>query len=260
MSTSEARRAAPAILAALLSARAARAEGEIRPRMPEPILTESITDLDGTEAGEVEVDLNVGTLGALSGGDRIRGASVEAEWRATSRLGLVLEPSYDVEGGAGAPGLHAGVSYAVLHDLRHDLHVQVEAAARLFGSEHSDATIPGETALPLSLGVRAGIRAGHWTFRPSAGIEVGPRTADVPLWAGAALLHELGAGGALGFFGVEVEADGAQATPFVVAPNYVVDLALAGVPCHVGLAIPWVVGAARATPQIGTYLRLLVEL
>ncbi len=34
----------------------------VRAKMPEPLLTESITDLDGSEAGEVEVDVNGSVL------------------------------------------------------------------------------------------------------------------------------------------------------------------------------------------------------
>lgn len=58
-------------------------EGE----MPEPILVESITDLDTQRAGELELEVGTSTL-SKHGSWATR---LEAEWRVTGRLGLMLE-------------------------------------------------------------------------------------------------------------------------------------------------------------------------
>src|SRR3989475_12424758 len=61
----------------------------VRAKMPEPLLTESITDLDGARAGGVEVDVN-GLVLRRTSAVRQWQTSVEAEWRALERLGLAL--------------------------------------------------------------------------------------------------------------------------------------------------------------------------
>src|SRR2546425_5121584 len=62
----------------------------VRAKMPEPLLTESITDLDGARAGEVEVDVN-GLVLRRTSAVRQWQTSVEVEWRALERLGLALD-------------------------------------------------------------------------------------------------------------------------------------------------------------------------
>src|SRR5207245_9399025 len=62
----------------------------VRARMPEPLLTESITDLDGALAGEVEIDVSASVLRRATGPGQWQ-SSVEVEWRAVERLGLALE-------------------------------------------------------------------------------------------------------------------------------------------------------------------------
>src|SRR2546427_9903350 len=61
----------------------------VRAKMPEPLLTESITDLDGARAGEVEVDVNGLALRRTSAVRQWQ-TSVEAEWRGLGRLGRDL--------------------------------------------------------------------------------------------------------------------------------------------------------------------------
>src|SRR5216684_1877339 len=69
-----------------------RAERRKFGAMPEPVLGESITDIDGSEAGEVEVDLT-GVVGR-AGGAKLWQGSVEIESRVTDRLGLEIEIGY----------------------------------------------------------------------------------------------------------------------------------------------------------------------
>ena len=58
--------------------------------MPEPVLEESITDIDRDEAGELEADA---IAGGTRSGDGVRRwqSSVEVEWAATRDLGVALE-------------------------------------------------------------------------------------------------------------------------------------------------------------------------
>jgi len=77
------------------SAVAVPAESKERSRseaMPEPVLGESVTEIDGTEAGEIELDLTA-VIGR-TGGTNLWQASVEIESRVIDRLGLELELGY----------------------------------------------------------------------------------------------------------------------------------------------------------------------
>jgi hypothetical protein len=56
-----------------------------------------------------------------------------------------------------------------------------------------------------------------------------------------------------------MDADAGRSTPFVVAPNFLVDTQSISLPFRVGIAIPWVVGAPATEPLIGLYLRVLVR-
>ena len=258
-----------AVPVALLFAAGARAAdrdaGQGEPRhapMPEQILTESITDIDAIEAGETEFAFNAQTLRARQGGARAWQASVEAEWRATSHLGLRLEPSYAnlaEEGRSREFGLQAAAAWGLIHDFQRDFHVQIEATARLTGNEKPFESQPGDSSSPYSAGVRVGKRFGSWTFRPGAGAEVGATPAHAPLWFGMGILYELGAAGALGFVGIEMDADGGRQTPLIVAPDFMVDMKPIGLPFRLGFAVPYVVGADRREPSIGFYLRLLAR-
>ena len=69
-------------------------------KMPEPLLTESITDLDGLDANEVELDGNA-FGGRSAAAATVWQSSLEAEWRALERLGLALEVG--LSGATGSP-------------------------------------------------------------------------------------------------------------------------------------------------------------
>ena len=239
------------------------ADHAYRHPLPEQILTESVTDIDGIEAGETEFALNGQTLHATTSGARVWQTSLEAEWRATGRLGLRLEPSYasarDAMGSIDRGfGLNVAGAYGVFHDFRREIHVQIEMAGRLVGTEAAYATQPGDPALPFHAGVRTGFRFGAVTLRPGFGAGVGPY-AHAPLWFGAGLLYGLGTGGRFGFVGVELDADAARRTPFIVAPNLMAGTIALGLPFRIGIAVPWIVGASDTQPSLGLYLRILVR-
>jgi len=230
--------------------------------MPEPILTESVTDLDAVEAGETEFAVNDLALRAGDGG-RFWFTSVEAELRATARLGLRLEPSYASTISRSPPdrsfGLGVAGAWSLFHDIVRDLHLQAEIAVRAFGGEVADTAPSGRPKLPTEMGLRAGGRFGAWTIRPSVGVEAFGHSEHVPIWGGLAVLHALGSDDRLGFVGAEIEVDGDRRYPFTVAPNYLVDATTVRVPIRLGIAIPWVLGAARDAASIGIYTRVLLR-
>jgi hypothetical protein len=249
-------------MVALLCARHARAadEREARPPMPEPIFTETVTDLDGAEVGEVEVEANASELRARRGSQAVLSSSIEAEWLATRRLGLRLEPTFlrsnvgEAEsrnrfGGGGA------ASWKLLQDFRHDFHVQVETGAH-FPFDASVVSEAGESALPWYADVRAGVRLDRWTIRGGVGVGAGGHPEHVPLRGSLALLTGLGPTERFGFIGVEVDADGARRDPIVVALNLVADCTPVGLPLRVAFAVPVVVGAPSNVPSLGAYVRL----
>ena len=67
------------LLAIPASVHAQESEREGREAIPEPLLTESVTDIDAANGGEVELGVNGQTLHALYGGARAWQASAEIE-------------------------------------------------------------------------------------------------------------------------------------------------------------------------------------
>src|SRR2546423_10650455 len=63
----------------------------VRARMPEPLLTESITDLDGALAGEVEIDVSASVLRGTTGPGQWQ-SSVEGQWRGVAGVGPAAAP------------------------------------------------------------------------------------------------------------------------------------------------------------------------
>lgn len=253
-----------AIVATFASCPLARADDAVeRAPIPEPIFGETVTDIDGIEKGELEVSGDAGELGSRRGGAMLRLASIEAEWLATERLGLRLEPSLVGSRGPGLaprtdPGLGAAVSWKLVHDLADDFYLQAEAGgdwtqrADLYASPHE----PGE---PFVVGLHAAYRRGLWTLRGGAGAGAGAASPHVPLRGTLALLVSLDRSSSTGFVGLEAVADGSWVTPVFVAPNVVADLSPIGLPARLGLALPWSPGAGATQPSLGVYLRLIVE-
>jgi hypothetical protein len=231
--------------------------------MPEPILGETVTDIDGAEAGEVEWEANGSVMRALRGRAYSLDASVEIEWLVTRGLGVRLEPSLgrDVSGskssiGAGASG---GISLKVLQDFERQLYVDVEVLGRVPATEETPVVQVGDPAQPFTGDVHAGVRLGPLTLRGSVGVGVGGASAGLPLRGGAALLLPIDPSGRFGFCGLEVDVDGARPAPAVIALNVVPNFVPAGIPVRVGLALPWVPGEQDTRPSFGIYLRVFYE-
>ena len=238
-----------------------RHEEHARPPIPEQLLTESVTDVDGDEAGETEIVVNSQSLGSRSGGAYVRAIALEVESRVTRRIGLRLEPAVawtsDGRERDHEFGLNAAASYALFHDFVRDLHLQVEAAARVFGNEPLNITVPGDLAARYSIGFRGAARVGAFSLRPAIGLDAGGTIAHAPVWGGIGLLYALGDGGRFGFVAMEGEVDGSRRHPFVIAPNWMADLAPLGLPIRFGFALPFVMGADASEPSYGVYLRVM---
>lgn len=242
----------PALALSCLAPRAATADAT---PLHEPIFTETVTDIDSEEGGELELELNAATYGARRGGARQARASVEIEYRATGAIGFLLEPGveqlrdgastssrYDVEGGAALGLIHHG-----------SFHLQLESGLRVGGSARMEMV--GDSGLPGHGDIRAALNLGSVTLRSSLGAEAGGTPEKAPLRASFATLAGI-AGGRVGFAGLEIEVDGARRAPYGVAADFVADLTPLGVPFRVGVGLPLLLGAPQTSPSFGAYLRL----
>ncbi len=232
--------------------------------MPEPIFTETVTDLDGYDVGEWEFEANVVDFRALRGGALSLQTSAEAEWLVSRHLGIRVEPFAGGGRDDGATSLRttygasAGVSWKLVQDRLHDFHAQAEAVARLPWDTVTTVD-PGESPLPLTLDLRSGVRRGRWTMRGGAGVGLGGTAAHLPLRGSLALLTPFGPSERFGFFGVEADVDGARQNPVVLALDVVPELSPLHLPLRLGLAIPWAVGTPGTQPSLGIFLRIFVE-
>jgi hypothetical protein len=233
-----------------------------RPPIPEPILVETITDIDAPEAGEIELELNSSYLRSRSGDAYELQVGPEIEWLATDRLGTMLEVFGAREAAAGQPssnrlGASAGLSWKLLHAFAHDFHLQVEVRGR-YPADLATAD-PGESPMPLSIDLLSALRAGRWTLRNSIGVSVGHAPAHVPLRGSAVLLTGFGSSQRNGFWGFEATADGAKVAPFALALDVVPDLTSVGLPFRVGLVGSYSFGAPATIPSWGVFIRVFIE-
>jgi hypothetical protein len=236
-----------------------------RPPLAEPIFTETVTDIDGYEVGEVEFAVNGAESVARHRGARAFQTSVEVEWKVWSRLGIRLEPSFassreEVGSAAGKKfGLRAAAGWNLLHDFAHDFHLQIEASGRFIDDSPDAFKIqPGEAPLPFNADLKAAKRIGGWTVRGSVGTEAGGTPAHAPLRLQLALMHPVTDDLRFGFLGIEADADFARQTPLVIAPNVWADVTPIGIPGRIGVGLPILVGAPENYPSTGVYIRLLI--
>ena len=250
-------------LGALVAVPAAAAEpDEGREPVPEPVLAETVTDIDGTDVGELELEINGALLRALRGGRYAIDGSLEVEWLVARRLGIRVEPTLSRDAddvpGETAAGISGGASWKLVQDFERQLHVQAEVLARL-PWEASPIVQPGDPARPLAFDVRAAFRRGVLTLRGSAGVGVFGQAEHVPLRASFAALLPFEGSGRFGFWGIELDGDGARTAPVVAALDVVPNFAPAGLPFRIGLAVPWAVGERGDRPSTGLFLRIFYE-
>jgi len=246
---------------ALLTSRALGAEGvsgERKPPLPEPLIAESITNIDGTEAGELEFDVEALLLRHSSGGTA-SGLGVEAEWRATRHLGLAVEAAV-TRAASDEPTIgevRAGLAWSLFHDLARDFHVQAEATARFGGDEEERAEGPLELPYSYSAGLRAALRSGPVTFRAGLGAVFGD---GASLFVHLAVLRNFGGSALRGFAGLEVNANVGAGAPLSFVPQVIFTVPLFGAPVDVGLGVPWSPGLRSGEPaSIGGVLRVVFE-
>jgi len=233
-----------------------------RPPIPEPILVESITDIDAPAPGEIEFELNASLMRSRRGGAYELQLGPEIEWLATAHLGTMLEVNgtHEAQAGGAGPnrfGVGAGVSWKLLHNFAHDFHVQAELRGH-FPADLS-ATEPGESPLPVSLDLQSALRVGPWTLRNSIGVSAGGRPAQLPIRGSAVLLTGIGASHRHGFWGVEATADGAKVAPLAIALDLVPDFSSVGLPFRFGLVGSYAFAAEATVPSWGVFLRLFIE-
>lgn len=250
------------LLAAMCAATAAfatNARAEEAP-LPEPILSETVTDIDGDEAGEYELELNAASFRARRGGAYELQTSIEFEWLVTRHLGIRLEPAFGrTRLGPSAPtnevGGSAGLSWKLLQNYAKSFHLQAEVLGRL-PWEETAAVQPGDPASPLAIDLRAAYRVGALTLRGSVGLGLGGDMEHGPIRASLGVLFPFEASGRFGFWGVETDIDGDRQNPFLVALNIVPDFTPLGLPFRFGLAVPWSIAARDHEPSLGVLVRL----
>lgn len=236
-------RALGLVLSLLLFATARRAgaeeAGARRPRMPEPLLLDSTTDIDSDDAGELEIDL----LGAAARGGSA--ATIEAEWRGTQRLGISLQ----LQAARGAErddvGASAVLSWALHHQDDPDLHLQAFARLRIPFTVEDDAAIldPADPVLPASAGIQGAIRRGVFTVRSELAAEAGGGGPHrVSARGGAALIL----GGRAGFAAAEILGDLARSSRWTLAAEASAAVPGLGLPLRLGVAVPWELEGHRA--------------
>lgn len=249
----------------MLLVAAARAHAQGRMRTPEPLVGETVTDIDGDEPGEVEADLSGLLLGRANGGAAVWVAGAEIEARVSRRLGVEIELSMNGGFGGGmeasrASSLRAGASYVVFHDLRRGLHLMLEAKARVVDElSTGDETLqePTDPALPYSFGLRGAWRRGYNTLRFGVDYSLGERPAyAAPFLLDVALLREFYARRVRGFFGLEVNLDFGRPQPLLIVPELLLS-ANRGESVRVGVGLPILV--EDKTVAVGGLLRVVIE-
>ena len=118
---------------------------------------------------------------------------------------------------------------------------------------------PGDPAQPLAFDLRAGWRRDLLTLRWSAGVGAFGDAQHLPLRGSLAVLLPFEGSGRFGFWGIELDADGARGAPFVVALDVVPNLEPTGLPLRIGLALPWTIGERDDRPSLGLFLRVFYE-
>jgi hypothetical protein len=239
------------------------ADEPLRRPLPESLLTESTTDIDAAQAGELEIEANLAKTAARRGGAEATFTSLEIEWRILEELGARVEPSYArfVDTGGTSTqnsfGLAGALAVGVFHDEPLGLHVQGEIAARTSESAAARVFEPSETELPYSADVLAAVRRDRWTLRATVGAEAGGSFAHAPIHTDLALLTGVTSDEHFGFVGLDVRADWARQAPLVLAPEVVADLEPLGLPFRLGVALPLNVAAEPTSTSFGLFVRIL---
>jgi hypothetical protein len=244
-------------------ARFCSAEEPLRRPLPESLLTESTTDIDAREAGELEVELNVAKAAARTGGAGATLISFEIEWRALTEVGLRFEPSYsrvtnrEASSRGDSFGLSGALAFGLWHDHACECHLQGELLGRTPEGANARVFEPGEPELPVAADLLAAVRRGRWTVRATIGAEAGGAFAHAPLHTDVALLTGIVSDEHFGFVVIDMRADWAREAPIVFAPEIVADTTPLNLPFRLGVALPINVGVEPTRTSYGLFLRLM---
>ena len=248
-----------------------------RAKLPEPIVGESITDIDGEEAGELETDLTLGLLFPVRGGPargrpREWASSVEAEWRANEKLGLSVDLGLAGVFGPGpddptlrVAGVRFGLSWALVTSFRHEFFLQAQLSLRPFAGLFPEVGLElGEPALPYALRVQGAWRRGPFNLRATLGGSYGPASDDrgAPILASLAALFEFGkrvGDGRRGVLALEADYDGARRAPLCLIPEAILALNPFDTLIQVEAGVPLLVESTSGMLSAGGLLRLTVE-
>lgn len=252
------------VVVASFPASAQAPDGPVHYPMPEPLIAESVTDIDGDVQGEIEFDLTSAFARSHQTGADGATIQAEAEWRATRRLGLSLEVDADRERASGGSPREANVSgsiaasWVLLHDFTKDMHLQLEFSARVGADENVDSLTPGAFHLPYVAGLRFGKRWDRWTLRSGIGVSFGGGTSLV---GALAVFHEtVSKAGRQSFYGIEFNADTARGRPLEIDPEVVFAVPIGSTPPRLGAALLWSPSHEGSGASVGALLRLIVEL
>lgn len=229
--------------------------------MAEPLIGESVTDVDGDEPGTVEADAKPTWRRSGDGTMWLTGESA-IEIRLTRRLGIeagVSGSGWRDHGLRG--GIDGGVSYAVLHDFARDFHLQLELRAHGDGqlvAPRTSAPPIDDDGAPVDLALRGGWRTRWLTLRFGAGPAIGG--SGTPVRADAALYTEWGAsGGTASFAGVEAVSDGTNSTPVVIAPELVFGFRASGNRFRIGGGVPVFLGNRVSGTFVGVMASVVID-
>jgi len=223
--------------------------------MPEPVLGESVADIDGSYAGELEVDVT-----ALVGRQSSWASAVAIEARVLDWLGLEAEVEYSQAPAAseGEVELRVSGSVSFLHDFERGLHGQVEIGGRLTAEPEQGPNL-GEPRAPISSGVRLGLDQRWWTLRLGLGVAFGSESAHaVPAWASATAFLNLGRD-RWASLGLDGEADWTRRNPFTLAPTLLLDARTLRWPVRLAIVTPYGFAGGGAEAWFGLMVRLIGE-
>lgn len=238
--------------------------GRVHLPMPEPLIAESVTDIDGESQGELEFDLTSAFARSRQTGADGGTIQAEAEWRATRRLGLSFEVDADRSRASRESPRDANVSgsfaasWILLHDFARDMHLQLEFGARIGAGEKTDSLAPAESLLPYFSGLRFGRRWSHWTLRSGVGVSFGDGTSLVG--ALAVFRETVSKAGRQFYFGLELNGNTARRRPLEIDPEVVFTLPIGSTPPRLGAAILWSPSHEGSGASVGALLRLIVEI
>jgi len=236
----------------------------------EPVMGETVTDIDSAEAGEVEVDSSATMLRRRSDGALFWRSETEVEYRLTRWAGLGL--GLEFSGGDTRSQMKTelfevtpSLALSLWHDWEREIHIQLEATGRLREESIDQTRLPdqgfeaGESFLPYAVRLRGAWRHERLVLRPSVGMSFGgdsPR--PIPLLAEMAVLVTWGRE-QRSSVGIEGSMDLGRLAPFMVGPGISLAIRTMAPVVKIGLAVPLTFGTDGRQPMAGLFFHITAE-